>query len=92
MSESILLANLTANGSSTPRLVPRDAIIYCDGTFDGATVTVEYGPSSTGPWYTSDDITFTAKGHKGSTLTGRSYMRATVSSAGASTDVSVWAG
>lgn len=92
MTTKLLMDARTTNGTDGPTLVFQDSVVYCDGTFDGATVTVEYGPTEDGPWFTADEVTFTAKGHSASVLTARSHVRATVSSAGASTSVSVWVG
>lgn len=92
MTAQILTANRTANGTDGPRLVHQDSIVYCSGTFDGATVTVEYGPTADGPWDTEADLTFTAAGRISTNWTARTHVRATVSAAGASTDVSVWVG
>lgn len=36
--------------------------IYCFGTFDGATVTVEVSPDNGTTWFAIDLVSFTAKG------------------------------
>lgn len=95
---------LTANGSSTAvqiKQAVRDLgssserqawTVFAEGTWDGATLTLEFGPSKTGPWLTDANTTFTANGAAITEMSRNTWVRATLSSAGASTDVNLYVG
>lgn len=95
---------LTANGSSTARQIKsivRDLegsserqtwTIIADGTWDSASLQLDFGPTADGPWQTSSDVTFDADGAQITELSRELWVRATLSSAGGSTDVNLWVG
>lgn len=79
-----LLNARTTNGSGTAQQnYSYLQSIYCWGTFDGATVTLEGSPDNT-EWFPI--LTFAAKGVKGVGINAR-YLRGTVAGAGAATTV-----
>ncbi len=79
-----LLNARTTNGSGTAHEnYSYLQSVYCWGTFNGATVTLEGSPDNT-EWFSI--ATFTAKGVKGIGVNAR-YLRGTVASAGGSTSV-----
>lgn len=81
-----LLSARTTNGSGTSiENYSYLQSVYCWGTFDGATVTLEGSPDNS-EWFTL--TSFSVKGVKGIGVNAR-YLRGTVSSAGASTSVTL---
>lgn len=81
-----LFAARTTNGSgiATPNTSYLQTV-YCWGTFDGATVTLEGSPDST-EWFPL--TSFTGKAVKGIGLNAR-FLRGTVSSAGGTTSINL---
>lgn len=59
--------------------------VYCWGNFDGATVSLEASPDGT-EWFSV--LSFTQKGIKGMGIKAR-FLRGSVSSAGAATNVNL---
>ena len=55
-------------------------------------MTLQAAPASTGPWVPLEDGAFTAAAVKVMPLSRRAYIRAVVSGADTSTDVSLWVG
>lgn len=81
-----LFAARTTNGSATAtENTSYLQTVYCWGTFDGATVTIEGSPNNT-EWFSL--TSFTAKGVKGIGVNAR-YLRGTVSGAGAATSLTL---
>ena len=67
--------------------------VFCTGTPDGATVTLEFGPTKTGPWLTDTNVTFAnTTGAAVTTMSRNAWVRGQVASAGASTDVNLYIG
>ncbi len=81
-----LLQARTTNGSGTAmENTSYLQSVYCWGTFDGATVTLEASPDNS-EWFTI--VTCTAKSVRGIGVNAR-FLRGTVSGAGASTSVTL---
>ncbi len=83
--------NQTSNGSSAEFLwhgeERREANFSATGTFDGATLTLEYSPDGGTTFKpVSDEVTLTDEALVGLRLS-RYLIRATLSSAGGSTDI-----
>lgn len=79
-----LLSQATTNGNSTAHEnYAYLQTIYCWGTFDGATITLQASPNNS-EWF--DVASFTQKTVRGVGLNAR-YLRANISNAGASTSV-----
>ena len=66
--------------------------VYATGTFDGATVQLDHSPSADGPWVSESDVAFDSAGSKSTPMSRHAWVRGTVSSAGASTSVTLWIG
>lgn len=83
--------NQTANASSSEFLwhgeLRREANFSATGTFDGATLTLEYSADGTTFKPVSDEVVLTDEALVGVRLS-RWPIRATLSSVGASTDIS----
>lgn len=90
-SDPVKVAALRDSNGSWPQ-VGEHLAVFADGTFDGATIALEVAPTSAGPWASTADSAFTAAGRVVTPMSGRAWVRATVSSAGASTSVSLWVG
>ena len=64
--------------------------VYAYGTFDTCTITLEFTPDSGTTWVAvGTDTTFTSAGYSNFEINGTTQIRGTVSSVGASTDVSL---
>ena len=81
-----------ASRKAHPGIAGETITVMAAGTFDGATVTLEAAPRAAGPWLAIPDGAFTAATVQLTALSRRVYLRAVVTSAGASTSLSVWAG
>ena len=90
-SAAFLVAAIAAR-KDYPGMAGETLTVITAGTFDGATVTLQAAPASTGPWVPLEDGAFTAAAVKAMPLSRRAYIRAVVSGADTSTDVSLWVG
>ena len=95
---------LTSNGSTSVFEVRRvvDEVssnsqrqtwtVIAAGTWDGATLTLEFGPTENGPWVSTTESAFTDDAIYVSPASRSVFVRGTLSSAGASTSVDLWLG
>ena len=66
--------------------------VGAQGTWDGATLKLEFSFDGGTVWHEDSNLTFTANGSSVSELSRNTLIRATLSSAGASTSVSMYIG
>lgn len=62
---------------------------------NGGTVALEFGPTQSGPWETSEDSTFTADGKYTAAVSNKEYVRFNLTEVGAgspATDLKAWIG
>ena len=90
MSEITLLENQTTNGSGTEETWTGGTGTLCwDGVFDGATVTLETAGFTDANFEPVKDGVFTTKQGQNVTFGVGTRLKATVSNAGASTDLTL---
>ena len=90
-SAAFLVAAIAAR-KDYPGMAGETVTVITAGTFGDAAVTLQAAPASTGPWVPLEDGAFTAAAVKVMPLSRRAYIRAVVSGADTSTDVSLWVG
>ena len=91
-SAAFLVAAIAAR-KDYPGMAGETVTVITAGTFgEDAAVTLQAAPASTGPWVPLEDGAFTAATVKVMPLSRRAYIRAVVSGADTSTDVSLWVG
>lgn len=81
-----MLVGVSSDGSGDPISVFNPTSVHCFGTFDGCNVNLEVSHDKTN-WTT--EHTFTEASWKTVDLEGPFFLRGTVDTAGASTDVSL---
>ena len=89
MRTATLLSNQTANGAGDGLQAEQvgSATVFTHGTFDTCTVTFQISPDNTN-WFAVTDAAFTADGYIAITFPESVYVRAEVTSVGASSSVS----
>lgn len=86
---TIFFSEQTANGNSESATHTGGPLtVFCDGTFDGATVKLQVRRPG-GDWQDDTDLTFTAGGHINLQLVSGVEMRGDISGVGASTSVNL---
>jgi hypothetical protein len=91
MTTQIFTARTTDGSSASFESNGRVVTVVVNGTFDGATVTIEVSPNLGTTWIPTT-VTFTSAGVQ-NFVSGVGFShRATVSSAGASTSLNTWIG
>ena len=83
---------LPTDTSARPGLAGQDFTVICAGVFGGAEVAIEIGPTSSGPWVQVPEGEFSEPGALVTPLSRRAFIRATVSGATGTTNISAWVG
>lgn len=95
MTMNALFTNRATDGSSDPIKVAslfdesefgvpvgEHVTVMATGTFNSATIKLQIGPTSSGPWVDSTEATFTAAGAAVTPLSAQAWVRATVTGTG----------